>query len=75
VPVSVPVVIQPVGTNLLVTWPGVTGQTYQLEYTDDLAAPSWTPVGSPVTGTGGTLYTTNNFGASPQRYFRLRLVN
>jgi hypothetical protein len=75
VPISVPLVIQPAGGNLLVTWPGVTGQTYQLEYTDDLAAPAWTPVGNPVTGTGTTLYTTNNFGASPQRYFRLRLVN
>ena len=75
VPIPVPLVIQPAGANLLVQWPGVTGQTYQLEYADDLAAPSWTPVGNPVTGTGTTLYTTNNFGASPQRFFRLRLVN
>ncbi|MGA2246396.1 MAG: lamin tail domain-containing protein [Verrucomicrobiota bacterium] len=75
VPVSVPLVIQPAGTNLLVTWPGLAGQTYQLEYSDDLASPSWTPVGNPVTGVGTTLYTTNNFGNSPQRFFRLRLVN
>ena len=51
------------------------GQTYQIEYKDDLTAPAWTPLGSPVTGTGGTLTITNNFGASPQRFFRLRLVN
>jgi hypothetical protein len=75
VPVPVPMTIQPAGTNLLVTWPGVAGQTYQLEYKDDLTAPTWTPLGSPVTGSGGTLTTTNNFGTSAQRYFRLQLVN
>jgi hypothetical protein len=32
-------------------------------------------LGDPVTGTGETLATTNEFGASPQRFFRLRLVN
>jgi hypothetical protein len=63
------------GTNLLVTWPGVAGQTYQLEYKDELAAPTWIPLGSPVIGTSGTLTTTNDFGASAQRYFRLLLVN
>ncbi len=75
VPVAVPLVIQSAGTNLVVTWTGVAGQTYQLEYTDDLATPTWTPVGSSVTGTGSTLYTTNNFGSSSQRFYRLRLVN
>jgi hypothetical protein len=75
VPLPVPMTIQPSGTNLWLTWPGVAGQSYQLEYKDDLTAPTWTPLGSPVTGTGGTLTTTNNFGAASQRYFRLRLVN
>jgi hypothetical protein len=75
VPVPAPLVIQPAGTNLLVTWPGVAGQTYQLEYKDDLTAPTWTPLGSPVTGTGGTLTLTNDFSVSPDRFFRLRLVN
>ena len=53
--------IQSSGANLLVIWTGTAGQTYQLEYADDLASPSWTPVGSPVTGTGGTLSTTNSW--------------
>ena len=75
VPISVPLVIEPTGTNLLVAWPGMAGQTYQLEYTDDLASPAWTPLGNPVTGTGNPVYTTNSFGASTHRYFRLRLVN
>jgi hypothetical protein len=72
-PVSVNLQIS--GTNLLLNWSAVAGQSYQLEYKDDPGAPTWTPLGSPVTGTGETLTLTNNFGASPQRYFRLRLVN
>jgi hypothetical protein len=74
IPLPVPVNIQISGTNLFLNWPAVAGQSYQLEYKDDPAAPAWTPLGSPVTGTGGTLTLTNNF-ASPLRLFRLRLVN
>ena len=75
IPLPVPVNIQTSGTNLFLNWPAGAGQSYQLEYKDDLTAPTWTPLGSPVTGTGGTLTLTNNLGDSPQRYFRLRLVN
>ena len=75
VPLPVPLTVQPNGTNLLLNWPGVPGQTYQLEYKNNLTDPAWTPVGNPVTGTGGALALTNNSGASPQRFFHLRLVN
>jgi hypothetical protein len=61
--------------NLIFNWTGIAGQTCQLEYKDDLTSPTWTPLGSPVTGNGGTLTTTNNFGASSRRFFRPRLVN
>jgi hypothetical protein len=74
-PVPVPLTIQTAGTNLWLTWPGTPGQAYQLEYKDDLTAPVWTPLGAPVTGTGATLTTTNDFGNADQRFFRLRLVN
>ena len=74
-PLSVPVSIQISGTNIFLNWSAVPGQTYQLEYKDDLTAPTWTPMGDPVTGTGGTLTLTNDFGDSPQRFFHLRLVN
>ena len=70
----IPVNVRISGTNLFLNWPAVAGQSYQLEYKDDPAAPAWTPLGNPVTGTGGTLTITNNF-ASPLRLFRLRLVN
>ena len=75
IPLSVPVYIQTSGTNLFLNWSGVAGQTYQLEYKNNLTDPAWTPLGNPVTGTGGTLTLTNNFGASSQRFFHLRLVN
>jgi hypothetical protein len=75
VPPPVALVIQVAGTNLVLTWPAAAGQSYQLEFTDDLAAPAWTPVGSPVAGPGGSLTLTNEFGISPERFFRLRLVN
>ena len=75
IPLSVPVYIQTSGTNLFLNWSGVAGQTYQLEYKNNLTDPAWTPLGNPVTGTGGTLTLTNNFGASTQRFFHLRLVN
>jgi len=75
IPLPVPVSIQISGTNIFLNWSAVPGQTYQLEYKDDLTAPTWTPMGSPVTGTDGTLTLTNDFGDSPQRFFHLRLVN
>jgi hypothetical protein len=76
IPLPVPVNIQVSGTNLFLNWSGAAGQTYQLEYKNNLTDPAWTPLGSPVTGTGGTLTITNNFDfASPLRLFRLRLVN
>ena len=70
-----PLNIQTSGANIILSWPAATGQTYQLEYKDDLTDPTWTPVGSPMTGTGGTLTITNSAGDSPQRFFRLELVN
>ena len=74
-PPPVPLNIQISGTNLLLNWATVAGQAYQIEYKDDLMAPTWTPLDSPVMGTGGSLTITNNFDDSPQLFFRLRQVN
>jgi hypothetical protein len=75
VPIPVPLNFQTSGANLILSWAGVSGQTYQLEYKDNLSAPTWAPIGSPITGNGGPLSATNNVGISGQRFFRLRLVN
>ncbi|MEY4916256.1 MAG: hypothetical protein RL616_169 [Verrucomicrobiota bacterium] len=75
VPVSVPVNIQISGTNLVLNWTGIAGQAYQLQFKDDLTAPTWTPLGAPVTGNGGSLNLTNPVGTTTQRFFRLQLAN
>jgi hypothetical protein len=67
--------IQTSGTNLLLSWNTLSNQVYQLENKGDLATPTWTAFGGPVTGTGGPMSVMDNFGGSPQRFFRLRLVN
>jgi len=70
-PLQAPMTIQTQGTNLIMTWPGALGQTYQLEYKDELTDPAWIPIGAAIMGTDGTITITNDMGASPKRYFRL----
>jgi hypothetical protein len=66
--------VQVSGSNLLLTWPSISGQTYQVEYKDDLNAPTWTPLGSPMVGTGGALDLTNKLPSASQRFFRLQIM-
>jgi regulation of enolase protein 1 (concanavalin A-like superfamily) len=61
--------------GIVLNWSGVAGQIYQLQCKTNLTDPSWTPIGSPVTGTGTPLTMTNTSGASSQLFFRLQLVN
>ena len=75
VPLPVPVAIQASGTNLLLNWPGVAGQQYQVEYKTNLTDSAWSPVGGVITGNGGTLNMTNVIGTTSQRFYHLRLVN
>ncbi|MEI9962729.1 MAG: hypothetical protein WDM76_16915 [Limisphaerales bacterium] len=63
------------GNNLILGWPTAAGQTYQVQYKNDLTMPGWIPLGNPVTGIGGILTVTNDFNLSTQRFFRVQLVN
>jgi hypothetical protein len=45
-----------------------------VEYKDNLGTATWSPLGSPLTGTGAVLNVTNDFTQSSQRFYRLRLV-
>jgi hypothetical protein len=58
----------------MLSWVGMSGFNYQLEYKDDLAAPAWTALGAPVTGTGATITFTNDLTQSSQRFYRLTIV-
>jgi hypothetical protein len=59
------------GNQFVFNWPTITGQTYQIEYKDNLTAATWTLLGGPMVGTGNLLIITNALGTSPQRFFRL----
>ena len=61
------------GNQLAVTWPTIASQSYQLEYTTNLSAAVWTPVGGSMVGTGSPIVVTNGLGVSPQRFFRLSI--
>ena len=51
------------------TFPTLTGQMYQMEYTTNLTDLVWTPLGDPMPGTGGFLSITNDFNASQGFYW------
>ena len=60
--------------QFVVSWPTVTGQTYQLEYTTNLVAPKWTSLGTPFAGTDGIVAVTNSISATPQCFFRVEVL-
>jgi hypothetical protein len=62
-----------VGSQLNLVWTSLDGQTYQLEYADQLAAPSWSLWGGPIQGTGSELAMTVDLAPVHQRFYRLRL--
>ena len=62
------------GTNqFVVSWSSITNQTYQLEWTTNLAAPTWTPAGGSLPGTGAMMAVTNSMTVTPQCFFRLEV--
>jgi hypothetical protein len=63
------------GNQVVLSWPTIASETYQLEYKDNLAAPTWTPVPGSIPGTGNQIIVTNSLGASSQRFFRLVINN
>ncbi|HEY5910515.1 MAG TPA: lamin tail domain-containing protein, partial [Verrucomicrobiae bacterium] len=63
------------GNALTFSFPGVAGQTYQLEYKDDLNAPLWMPLGNPIQGDGAMRTVAENMTSSSARFFRVRLLH
>jgi hypothetical protein len=66
--------VSPDGTQFIFSYPTVSGQTYQLEYTTDLSSGAWLPMGSPVTGTGAPVSVTNSISSSTQMFFQLSIT-
>lgn len=59
-------------TNLNISWSAVTGVTYQVQYTTNLAPPNWLPLGS-VTATGTNASLPDNSPVAPQRFYRINI--
>ncbi|MGO8929000.1 MAG: lamin tail domain-containing protein [Limisphaerales bacterium] len=62
------------GTQVSFSWPTLPGEYYQVEYKDDLGAPTWTSLGAAIAGTGSLLTVTNVVSASAERFYRLRIL-
>jgi hypothetical protein len=56
------------------TWPTLLGQSYEIEYCDDLGAGFWAPSGDAIGGTGALLTLTNQLALPNQRFYRLKLL-
>ena len=65
------------GKSFVLTFPSVADRKYQIEWSDTLAAASWTLLGSTITGTGAAIQITdpNALSISPHRFYRLRVLN
>jgi hypothetical protein len=59
------------GNELLLNWQTVLGQSYQIEYKNNLTDPVWTPLGAPISGTDGFISISNNVSLFAQRFFRI----
>ena len=59
---------------VVLNWPGLAGQMYQVQYKTNLTDAAWLPLNSPAPGTGTGLSLTNNLGGAPQRFYRLTIL-
>ncbi len=73
-PPQIPLNFQSTSTNLVLSWTGIAGQNYQMQYSDNLASNVWLPLGNPIVGTGALLTVTNDFTQSSQRFYRLSIA-
>jgi hypothetical protein len=66
--------VQNSANGLVMSWPTLLGQSYEIEYKDDLNLPAWSVLGNTILGTGATITVTNDVTQSVQRFYRLRLL-
>ena len=62
--------------NVSLSFPTITGKSYQVQYKDNLNAPTWTNLGPGFTAGPGNATTINdNIGANPHRFYRIQVIN
>jgi hypothetical protein len=65
------------GTNVVITIPYTTGETYQLQYSSSMSPANWINVnGALVTNSPGNLLSFTNFGGAsqPQGFYRIQIT-
>jgi hypothetical protein len=56
---------------VVLSWPSVTNQVYQLQWSPALETNQWFSLGAPVAGTGNSMLVTNAVADNLQRFYRL----
>jgi hypothetical protein len=62
------------GNQHTLTWPTIVGQNYQMEYKNNFGDPAWTPLDTPVAGTGNQLNTHDDNNNAPHRFYRVKIT-
>jgi hypothetical protein len=70
----VPLTPQLAGASLILSWTSYTGQSYQIQFKNNLNDPVWQPLGAPIPGTGSPISATNDLTSPTQRFFRLSIL-
>jgi hypothetical protein len=60
--------------TITLSWTGVSGQAYQVQYSDNLDSGQWLPLGGPVTSNSGTFSVSDSVAASAHRFYRIVLL-
>jgi hypothetical protein len=71
---AVSLTAQASGASVVLNWPGLPGQMYQVQYKTNLSDSAWLPLNAPVQGTGASLSLTDTLGGAPQRFYRLAIL-
>ena len=64
-------VSRPSTGQIQISFPTLPGQTYQVQFKDQLTDPAWTPLGAPVAGNGTTVTQFDDPSSHPQRFYQL----
>jgi hypothetical protein len=59
---------------VVIGWSALSGQSYRLQFTEGLENAKWNDALPDVLATGPTASATNAIGPSPQRFYRVLLV-
>jgi hypothetical protein len=62
------------GTSVTLVWSSMAGETYRVQYKNDLSDLTWTDLSPDVTASGPTATTTDSVSAVTQRFYRISFV-